>query len=109
MLLTVDGHVPVHWWTHAVNFGDLLAPWLVEKITGRKVVYAEQYDPSYLVIGSILGHATPASIVWGTGSFGTAGERDESMTNHGGSVTLRRARRHLPGRSVVEEATGTSP
>ncbi len=71
MLLTVDGHVPVHWWTHAVNFGDLLAPWLVEKITGRKVVYAEQYDPSYLVIGSILGHATPASIVWGTGSFGT--------------------------------------
>jgi pyruvyltransferase len=71
MYLTREGKVPVHWWTKAVNFGDLLAPWLVRRITGRDVAYAEMHEHCYVVIGSILGHVTRNSIVWGAGSFGT--------------------------------------
>lgn len=77
MFLTEDGKVPVHWWTRATNFGDLLSPWLVNKITGRDVQYAECYQVNYSVIGSILGHVTQNSIVWRTGSFGMERPRRE--------------------------------
>ena len=70
-LLEVDGRVPVRWWQHADNFGDLLSPWLIEKMTGREVVAAGRRQPHYLTIGSILGLTSENSIVWGTGSFGT--------------------------------------
>lgn len=71
MLLNDDGTVPVHWWTHAPNFGDLLAPWLVRKITGRDISFGARNEPNYVVIGSILAHADKDSIVWGAGCFGT--------------------------------------
>jgi pyruvyltransferase len=70
MYITENGMVPVHWWTHAKNFGDLLSPWLVRKITGREVCFADHFQVNYSVIGSILGHTTSNSIVWGTGAFG---------------------------------------
>lgn len=71
MLLTDEGKVPVWWWTEAPNFGDLLAPWLVRKITGREVVYSNKYERCYVVIGSVLGQVRRHAIVWGAGSFGT--------------------------------------
>ena len=70
-LLEVDGRVPVSWWRHADNFGDLLSPWLITKMTGREVVTADPDKPHYAGIGSILGFANENSTVWGTGSFGT--------------------------------------
>lgn len=71
MLLTEEGKVPVWWWTEAPNFGDLLAPWLVRRITGREVVYSNKYERCYVVIGSVLGQVRRHAIVWGAGSFGT--------------------------------------
>jgi pyruvyltransferase len=69
LLLDDDGRVPVRWWRKADNFGDLLSPWLVSKMTGREVVWAED-QPHYLVIGSVLNGANACSVVWGAGSFG---------------------------------------
>lgn len=63
--------VKMHWWTHAPNFGDLLAPWLAEKITGKSVEFVERGQPAYVTVGSILSHVSDGCIVWGTGSFGT--------------------------------------
>lgn len=71
MYLIEDGRIPVHWWVHAKNFGNLLSPWLVHKISGREVKYVDQFQINYTVIGSILGHVTFNSIGWGTGSFWT--------------------------------------
>lgn len=71
MLLTREGKVPVWWWTKAPNFGDLLAPWLVHKITRREVVYSNKYERCYVVIGSVLAQVRRHAIVWGAGSFGT--------------------------------------
>jgi pyruvyltransferase len=69
LILDDDGRVPVRWWRKADNFGDLLSPWLVSRMTGREVVWAED-RPHYLVIGSVLNGANARSMVWGAGSFG---------------------------------------
>lgn len=71
MLLSSEGKLLVHWWSQTPNFGDLLAPWLARKISGREVEFAERGTPGYVTIGSILGHVSDESIVWGAGSFGT--------------------------------------
>ena len=70
-LIEVDGRVPVLWWTHADNFGDVLSPWLIAKMTGREVIAADPAEPHYVAIGSILRHTSAHSHVWGAGSFGT--------------------------------------
>lgn len=60
--------IRVHW--HACeNFGDALTPYLVEKITGRQVIFAEaNSSPApIMVTGSILGCNIKQGIVWGTG------------------------------------------
>src|SRR5262245_9977925 len=69
-LILDDGKVPVRWFVKADNFGDLLSPWLIGKMTGRDVVFAEVAKPHYVAVGSILNRANPRSVVWGTGSFG---------------------------------------
>lgn len=70
-VLTVNGAVPLFWWIDAPNFGDLLSPWLVEKMTSLPVEFSERDTPHYVTIGSIVGRASDKSILWGTGSFGT--------------------------------------
>lgn len=70
-MLEVDGKIPMRWWDKELNMGDLLGPWLVEKMTGKKTVWVEQDEPHYMVVGSIMGRVSPSTIVWGVGSFGT--------------------------------------
>ncbi|MFL1875912.1 polysaccharide pyruvyl transferase family protein [Hansschlegelia beijingensis] len=67
----VDGKVPLVWWDQTSNFGDLLSPWIVRKLSGHDVVLADRTRPHYLAIGSVLDKANDKSIVWGSGSFGT--------------------------------------
>ncbi|GAA2516220.1 polysaccharide pyruvyl transferase family protein [Rarobacter incanus] len=76
LLVDADGNVPARWWLVNDNFGDLLSPWILEQISGRKVVLADRTIPHYVAIGSIAKHIRPNSVVWGTGSFGTEGEED---------------------------------
>jgi pyruvyltransferase len=78
-LIETDGRVPLVWWRRADNFGDLLSPWLISKMTGRDVVYGDPAQPHYLAIGSILRRAQPQSQVWGAGCFGT--ERAELLAS----------------------------
>jgi pyruvyltransferase len=52
------------------NFGDLVNKYLIEKLSGKKVIRIEsQYfkHNHLLAIGSILGNANDKSIVWGSG------------------------------------------
>lgn len=71
-----DGKLPLVWWNQTSNFGDLLSPWLANKISGKEVVYADRTKPHYLAIGSIMDKANDQSIVWGSGSFGTESRWD---------------------------------
>ncbi len=81
-LIENDGRVPVRWWIKADNFGDLLSPWLIAKMTGREVVFADPKLPHYVAIGSIINRANAQSLVWGAGSFGT-----EDLPRHNGRAT----------------------
>ena len=69
-VLEQDGALPLTWWVRAPNFGDLLSPWLIGRMTGREVVFADKTRPHYIAVGSILKRVSPQSVVWGSGSFG---------------------------------------
>lgn len=50
------------------NFGDVLTPYLVEKLTGRPAKWSRSARGYvYMVTGSIMPQARPNSIVWGCG------------------------------------------
>lgn len=75
-LIEEDGSVPLVWWPVAPNFGDLLSPWLIEKMTGLPAARPTTGGPSYVSIGSVIKRALPGSLVWGTGSFGQEAESE---------------------------------
>ena len=70
----------VYWWSvvdrqgfDKENFGDILTPYIVEKLTGKKPVlfYPDSKFASYfkhcLMVGSIISHSKTNSTVWGSG------------------------------------------
>ncbi|MFD0977930.1 polysaccharide pyruvyl transferase family protein [Salinimicrobium gaetbulicola] len=70
--------LPVYWSSHKHikgenwdNFGDALVPFLVEKISGKKVSWhplrSSKTNKVYIVIGSILELVGTDNIVWGAG------------------------------------------
>ncbi len=61
---------PIHaTWMISNNIGDMLTPWLIEKIAGETPIYVpfETQFPKYMVTGSILNHAIDYTTVWGAG------------------------------------------
>lgn len=75
-MIVKNGKIPMRWWDYTTNFGDLLGPWLVNKMTGYEPLWVPKNEPHYVTVGSILGHVQASSIVWGTGSFGSEGNAD---------------------------------
>lgn len=74
--------IRLFWWNEKIiqgkskeNYGDLLGKYLVEKISGKKVVFAwpkkfsvlDWFSPIYVTIGSILTNVNHKCIVWGSG------------------------------------------
>lgn len=61
----------VAWFRRFPNFGDALNPWLLERITGRRVesfdILSPPETPYLVAIGSILHFATNHAQVWGSG------------------------------------------
>jgi len=59
-----------YWYENNHNFGDILNPLFINKVSGKKVIWI---NPSlyryrnYIVIGSILDRVNKYSIVWGAG------------------------------------------
>lgn len=77
--------IKLYWWREASgqrNFGDDLAPLLVERLTGRRVQFADLRACDMISTGSLLDEAIRVTrkrllkrpfrrtLVWGTGSFG---------------------------------------
>lgn len=65
------------WWAlnnGQANFGDVMSPWLVNKITNEDVAFPIMNgffkEEHYFVIGSILPNSNKKSIVWGSGLIG---------------------------------------
>lgn len=57
------------------NYGDLISPYLVEKISGKKTVFVHPKKQKWynlnksnlLAVGSIIHHAIRDSVIWGSG------------------------------------------
>ncbi len=75
-------NIHLFWWSsvklegkHQENFGDILSKYLVEKISGKQVVWKDpskgKWNPFrkkiYTTTGSILKHVSKNCIVWGSG------------------------------------------
>lgn len=59
--------IKTFWW-HEQNFGDLLTPFIVQHVTGRKVAKVSKDTPGKLLcIGSVLHCVAPFDVVVGTG------------------------------------------
>lgn len=69
-MLGTNDRIPLRWWDHEKNFGDLIGPWLANKMTGKEVYWAQKNEPHYMIVGSIMDKCSPTSVVWGPGSFG---------------------------------------
>jgi len=64
--------IPVQWWRDKeweTNFGDIVSPIVIEKLSGKKVVHASKVAGNKIVAGgSILNHACAGDYMWGTGA-----------------------------------------
>lgn len=80
LITTEDGKVPLIHWPVAPNFGDLLSPWLIQKMTGLDTFQNRGEIDSYIVIGSVLKRVKDKTIVWGSGSFGTEQKKNISKS-----------------------------
>jgi pyruvyltransferase len=81
-LIQFSNKIRLFWWNEKIiqgkskeNYGDLLGKYLVEKISGKKVVFAWPkkisvwvfYAPIFVTVGSILTNVNKKCVVWGSG------------------------------------------
>src|SRR5690606_14008385 len=58
------------WWMEQPfrgNFGDILSPYLVQKLSNRIPVFAQAAE-ALLMVGSVIKFARSGSVVWGSGT-----------------------------------------
>lgn len=57
------------YWDKTNNFGDALAPWLIEKITGQKPQHGKSSPDGFVHVtcGSVLNVPVEKAVVWGAG------------------------------------------
>lgn len=94
---------PVLWWMETPypgNFGDILNPYIVEKLCGVPPVHAPA-GQGILAIGSVIKFAKPGTIVWGTGT--------PRMTDKLDPAADYRAVRGPLTRELVLKSGGTAP
>lgn len=69
--LKVRNRMPVYYFSAERNVGDLLTPYLVEKLTGRAAHNVKsRYFRHILAVGSMMHRAKSNSDIWGTGTLG---------------------------------------
>jgi hypothetical protein len=63
--------IKAHWDSGFNNFGDILTPYLIEKISGKKAVLCKfnKQEQKIVVTGSILSYDLKKTTVWGAGVF----------------------------------------
>ncbi|WP_345871586.1 polysaccharide pyruvyl transferase family protein [Shewanella algae] len=64
-----EAHIPLFWWKEKENLGDALNYDLVEKISGKKVIWSDHRSSNEynMVVGSILQLANSNARIWGSG------------------------------------------
>lgn len=69
--IKVRNRAPVYYFSAERNVGDLLTPYLIEKLTGRTAHNVKsRYFRHMLAVGSLMHRAKSNSDIWGTGTLG---------------------------------------
>ncbi|MDG5501330.1 polysaccharide pyruvyl transferase family protein [Marinobacter sp. BGYM27] len=69
--LNLRNRAPVYYFSAEQNVGDLLTPYLIEKLTGRTAHNVKsRYFRHMLAVGSMMHRAKSNSDIWGTGTLG---------------------------------------
>lgn len=68
----IEGLIPVYYYDDVSNFGDLVGPYLISKITGKPVINIRNSKyPGIMAVGSILNTINRNNmVVWGSGLIG---------------------------------------
>jgi hypothetical protein len=86
----------------AENYGDLLSPYIVEKLSGRETIFYDapnrkkfwQRKNYIMAIGSIMSHTQPKAVVWGSGII--------SKTDQFSTADFRAVRGPLSRKRILE-------
>lgn len=86
----------------AENYGDILSPYIVEKLSGRTAIFYDapnrkkfwQRKKYLMAIGSIMSHTQPKAIVWGSGII--------SKTDQFSAADFRAVRGPLSRKRILE-------
>lgn len=88
--MLLNNKIQLNYWVNTPNFGDLLSPYLMQKLTGLEVEFNDGKDPQrpppLLAIGSIAKRATEGATVWGSGFFGDETASKVCSTAHYAAV-----------------------
>ena len=80
--------IPAFWWNGRVNFGDLIGPWLVSSLTGKRPVNVRgtlAHPGAIMSVGSVINMLErPGYNIWGSGLLAPL---------HSGTVRRLRARK----------------
>lgn len=87
------------YWHRSINFGDKLTPYIIEKLTGKKVVYCDAINPCIrlMATGSILfDSGLGTSVIWGNGfaSFTEVAYKPHSILAVRGKLTREKFSAH---------------
>lgn len=70
-LINKTGSIRAFWWSGEgnSNFGDIVTPYLIKKMTGKSPLLCNKYCFSdyFIMTGSVIEHANQNAIIWGTG------------------------------------------
>tara|TARA_R100000789_G_scaffold99661_1_gene106845 strand:+ start:6044 stop:6922 length:879 start_codon:yes stop_codon:yes gene_type:complete len=66
-----NGAILSYYFDRKANAGDLIGPYLIEKIIGKRVANCRSRIPNHLLaVGSIMHEANARSFIWGAGCLG---------------------------------------
>jgi hypothetical protein len=100
--------VPVFYWSDKPNFGDLIGPYLVERLTGRPVrnCRRDRRVGGLMTVGSILSMLDrPGTAIWGSGLIAPLADREVDRLSRCPPAAIRAVRGPLT-RDEVQRRLG---
>lgn len=102
-----DSCINVAWWDKKPNFGDVIGPWIVAKVTGKDVVNGlgrKLSTPPLMTVGSIMNLLDQDhSVVWGTGLMNPLNEASVAQLQSVQGVSVRSVRGKLTRNELVSK------
>lgn len=91
----IQGLMPVYYWDGTPNFGDVVGPYLISKITGKPVLNIRNLQyPGIMAVGSILQMLDRENmVIWGSGLMNKlTDEKIEDLKKHNPEILSVRGR-----------------